>query len=454
MNLLFVRPCPSSETIGLQHLMVVEPLELELLSAVKRKQDIANIADLILEKRTIEYFLDKYKPDVVCITGYITNVSTIIDYCKISKKNNTSIITIVGGVHCEVCPEDFDDDSIDYRVVRNAIRVFPQLLNYIDGLCDMPAGVMKKGDILESINLPNFDFSIPYPDRELTAKHRSRYFYIFQNKVALIKTSFGCPFTCSFCFCRVITGGQYVQRPMEEIMIELEMIKEKEVYIVDDDFLIDKNRLNTFIIELKRRNIKKRFLVYGRADFIAANPELMHDLAEVGLKTVIVGFESFSDDELSTYNKKTSVEMYRQTMFVLKREKIECFATIIIPPHWDKSDFKNMIKVVKYLGLCFVNLQPLTPLPKTDISFPEEKIILNRKEYEKWDLAHVSVMPEKLSVSEFYSQILKAYNSILYSPPVLWKYLTTYKPIMLYKMLVGGYRVGKQYKKKINDSQS
>jgi len=232
----------------------------------------------------------------------------------------------------------------------------------------------------------------------------------------------------------------------------MEQIQEKEVYIVDDDFLIDTKWLQTFILEIKLRKIQKHFLVYGRADFIAKNPELMHDLAEIGLSTVIVGFESFSDMELKLYNKNTSVEMYKETMKVLNREKIDCFATIIIPPEWDKQDFRNMVKIIKKLGIHFVNLQPLTPLPKTGISYPESQIIIGRADYEKWDLAHITVQPTKLTVPEFYNEILKAYNSILYNPIVLWKYLTTYKPIMLFKMLSGGIRVSKQYRQKIKEA--
>ena len=140
-------------------------------------------------------------------------------------------------------------------------------------------------------------------------------------------------------------------------------------------------------------------------------------------------------------------------MNVLHKEKITCFATIIIPPEWDKQDFRNMVSVVKYLGLHFVNLQPLTPLPKTGISFPESQIIIKRTEYEKWDLAHITVQPTKLTVPEFYNEILKAYNGILYTPKVLWKYLTTYKPGMLFKMLVGGYKVSKQYRQKIKEAR-
>jgi len=450
---MFVRPKPSPETIGLQHLMIVEPLELEILFALKREYDEAVIVDMILEKKPFEFFLNEFKPDLLCITGYITNVNTMKSYCISGKEFSENMVTVVGGVHCEVCPEDLEHDSIDFRVVRNASTVFTEFLNYLEFKTELPAGIFKKGDSIGTTSLPAFDFKIPFPERKSCNKYRSRYFYIFQDKVALIKTSFGCPYDCSFCFCRVITGNRYVQRPLEDVIAELQTIKEKEIYIVDDDFLVDKKRIKEFINLLIVNKIEKHFLIYGRADFIATNPDIVHAFAEVGLKTVIVGFESFSDNELDAYNKHTSVAMYKETMRVINKEKLDCFATIIIPPHWDRNDFKNMVKVVKALGIFFVNLQPLTPLPKTGVSFPEEDIILDRQYYERWDLAHVSIRPSKLSVDEFYKEILKAYNSILYHPATLWKYLTTYKPLMLYKMLVGGYRVGKQYRNKIKEAK-
>jgi hopanoid C-3 methylase len=453
MKILMVRPKPSPETIGLQHLMIVEPLELEILYSLKRDSDSALIVDMILEKKPFESFVIEHSPDILCVTGYITNVSTIISYCKSAKLISNKIITIVGGVHCEVCPDDFEHESIDFRVVRNAAVIFTDLLNHIDKKTELPEGVFRKEDSLENTTLPKYNFSVPFPSRNSVAQYRDKYFYIFHNKVALIKTAFGCPFKCSFCFCTVITEGKYYQRPLSEVIEEIKQINETEVYIVDDDFLCDRKWLQSFIYEIKQNNIHKHFLVYGRADFIAKNSDIMHELANIGLRTVIVGFESFSDKELDRYNKNTTVEMYKETMAVLNREKIDVFATIIIPPEWDKIDFKNMVKVIKSFGIHFVNLQPLTPLPKTKVSFPEDQIIIDKYNYAQWDLAHISVMPLKLSVSEFYKEILNAYNSILYDPKVMWKYLTTYNPKMLLKMLAGCYRVTKQYKIKIKEAE-
>jgi hypothetical protein len=175
MKLLLIRPRPEKETIGLQHVMIVEPLELEILGACKRKQDTAVIVDMIIEKRRIEHFLSIHKPDVLCITGYITNVGTIKNICDAAKNYNQKIITIVGGVHCEVCPDDFIHHSIDYRVVRNAVTVFPKILDHIEKGNELPAGVLTSGQYVSEVELPVIDFNYVYPDKSLTAKYREQY---------------------------------------------------------------------------------------------------------------------------------------------------------------------------------------------------------------------------------------------------------------------------------------
>jgi radical SAM superfamily enzyme YgiQ (UPF0313 family) len=454
MNILFVRPNASAETIGLQHLMIVEPLELEMMYSLCREKDTPIIIDMLIEKNSIDFFIKKYNIDVFCITGYITNVNTIIEYCEITKNINSKIATIVGGVHCEVCPEDFENAAIDFRVVRNATSIFTDLLNYIEFNTVLPNGVLKKNQKLEDITLPDFDFYYPNIIRNSVDKYRDKYFYIFQDKVALIKTSFGCPYNCSFCFCTVITSNKYHQREIKDVVNELENLEQKDIYIVDDDFLTDKKRLELFINEIKKRNITKNYLVYGRADFIANNEILIKKLAEIGLKTVIVGFESFIESDLEKYNKKTNVELYKKTMQILNSNKIDCFATLIVSPDWDKKDFKEMVKSVKELGIHYVNLQPLTPLPKTGFTYPEKDLLINKNEYEKWDLAHVSIRPTKLTVKEYYKEILKAYNKILFQPKVMIEYIKKYKFLMLMKMIAGSKKVDKQYKRKIKESKN
>ena len=454
MKILFVRPKPSDETIGLQHMMIVEPLELEVLATLITPQHHAVIIDMILEKKSIEYFLRRENPDIFCVTGYITNVPQMIRYCQTAKALHPFIISIAGGVHCEVCPEDLDDDSVDFRVVRNATRSFPDLLDFLGGRKSFPAGVLQKNEKIHPSQLPPFDFYFPIPDRHLTSAYRKHYFYIFHEKVALIKTSFGCPFMCNFCFCREITKGRYFERPLDEVIEELTVIREKNIYIVDDDFLTSRNRVMDFIEAHRSAKLDKNYLLYGRADFIANHPDVMAEFKVIGLKTVIVGFESFYDHELKTYNKNIDSRTNMEAMRILNSLQIECYATIIVSPDWSPAEFAFCEEKIRELGIHYVNLQPFTPLPGTGLNDAKHKLIIPRSDFEKWDLAHVTIQPRKMNVADFYRSILGLYQSILFQPRFLANYIKNYTLPMMFKMIKGSYLVRKQYLQKIKEAES
>ena len=70
MKILLIRPKPHKETIGLQSVMICEPLELMQLSTVLRKNNHeVTILDMILEKKPVQFFVEQYKPDLVGVTG-------------------------------------------------------------------------------------------------------------------------------------------------------------------------------------------------------------------------------------------------------------------------------------------------------------------------------------------------------------------------------------------------
>ena len=450
MRILFVRPRPAPETIGLQHVMIVEPLELEILAACLGPGDEPEIADMILERRSFESILAEARPDVLCVTGYITNVPGMIACCAAAKRMHPRVATIAGGVHCEVCPADLDHPAIDYRVVRNAATVFSPLIDHLYGRGAVPAGVLRAGETAGE--LPPFDFTVPLPNRALTQRYRDQYFYIFHDRVALIKTAFGCPHSCSFCFCKAITGGAYARRPLAEVMDELEGIAEREIYIVDDDFLADAGRVTEFIAACRSRGIQKHYLIYGRADFIARHPEVMEAFKQVGLRTIIVGIESFFDEELEQYNKRITADTNRAALAVLRRLGIDCYATVIVSPEWTPERFAECGRILKELGVHYVNLQPLTPLPGTGMAAGGE-VLLSPDDFTRWDLAHVSIRPRHMTVAQFYRQIIKLYDDIVFRPPVLWGYLRRYRPGQWWKMARGSFLVRRQYLRKIREAE-
>ena len=442
-----MRPQPSKETIGLQHLMIVEPLEFEVLAATVNEE--VTIIDMIIEKESVEYFVQKISPDVFCVTGYISHVNIMKDYCKRAKQVLPSVVTVAGGVHLEKNPEHFESEWIDYRVVRNATREFPKLIEYLKNGAKFPQGVFKKED--REKTLPEHDFYYPIPKRELVQKYDKDYYYVILDKVALLKTSFGCPYGCTFCYCRSITDGKYVERDIDEVITELRGIWQENIYVIDDNFLVSAPRVNSFIEGVKKYNLKKRYLVYGRADFIAEHEELISELKDIGLMGIIVGIESFNDEELKNFEKRLTFETIDKAINILNNLNVEVFGTLITGPDWDVSDFTNMINLLVKYNIHYVNIQPLTPLPKTEFVVEKERLLLDPNEYEKWDLAQIVIKPGKLSVKDYYKQLKRSYVKVVLRFKIFLEQLK-YPLKTQMRLFKGARRVYNQYQTRINNA--
>jgi len=128
MKVLLIRPKPHKETIGLRHVMICEPLELEyLVSNIPEEIQGSvqvEIIDLIIDKRKYPEILISEKPDFIVFTGYITHVGLIKELAEQAKELFPKIKVGVGGVHAEVVPEDFQSDFIDFIYKKNGIDEF------------------------------------------------------------------------------------------------------------------------------------------------------------------------------------------------------------------------------------------------------------------------------------------------------------------------------------------
>ncbi len=422
MKILLIRPRPHKETIGLQSVMICEPLELMTLAAVLLNNGHqVEILDMILERKPLRHFIETLKPDVAGITGYISHIGIMKGYAREIKSIRSTIQVVVGGVHATVCPEDFADEAIDLVATRVE-------------------------DFYRFTGCRNLEQLLPF--RDLPERYLKKYYYLFQENCALIKTSSGCPYRCNFCFCKEI--APYRARPIEEVIGELLSIPQKEVYIVDDDFLFDRDRLLAFVKGLKQNGIDKHFLVYGRADFIAHNEDVISVLVDAGMTAVIVGIEASSQEELDAYQKKTELGDNVLAVRILKKYGIECYATVILGIDWDSADFARLYRFIKANHLVFVNLQPLTPMPHTPY-FDEykERLIIPYEEYEKWDMAHLVVRPTKLSVRRYYWNIVVLYYKITVSPKNIAYMFRRYGTRTTMKLSVGAAKITWQYLKKI-----
>ncbi len=383
MKVLLVRPNTPKQSINLQSFMICEPLELEIVaSSLLKNGHEVDLVDMLLEKKPLKYFLAQKDYDMVGMTAYITTVGVVKEYARIVKAYNPRIVTCVGGVHAEVVPTDFTDRNLDYILWANGVDTLVSIANsYPDIDPNHIPGIYVQG----RTKPPAVNGDLPFPDRKITAKYRKHYNYIYHNNCATLKASFGCPYKCKFCFCTQIC--EYSTRAVDHVLDELETIEEDNVFIVDDNFLVSRDRIMQFVEGLQKRSIHKHYIAFGRADFIAQNEDLIILLHKHGFDAFFVGIESFKNDELSDYTKKSSVEINVKAVNVLERNGLQCYSGLIVGEDWKKQDFDTLIDHLNTFEHPLVNIQPITPMPGTPL-FDEydHEIEVDREKYAWWDM--------------------------------------------------------------------
>ena len=420
MRIMLVRPPVPPHTIGLKHIMVCEPLELEYVAAGLHGHEIM-IVDLILERGLGER-LRRFRPDIVGTSCYISGVNEVIKICRQVKRWNPEARTVVGGVQASRVPEDFLDPAVDCVVLGDGTTVMPDVVDAIAHgrpLSQVPGLALPQGS--EMVRTPPRSYmpdpdSLPLPRRDLVSHLRKQYYYLFHRPVATMKTTWGCWYKCNFCYTWRITGGTPYSRSPQSIVDELARIEANDIYIVDDIFLIDRGRLRQIADLMNERGIRKNLLVYARADFIAANEPVIQEWAGLGLKAVFIGLEAATDPELDSMNKECTVDANRKAIAVLQKHKVDTYGSLITQPDYMREDWDRLKRFIDETGLYYLNISPLTPMPGTLIwDQYKDQLTVSRRAHGLWDMSHM-LLPTKAPLKEYYRSLLGVYAHACLSP--------------------------------------
>ncbi|MEJ2196511.1 MAG: radical SAM protein [Ignavibacteriaceae bacterium] len=423
MRILLIEPDKTPVVIGSEDFSIYEPLALEYVAAGVSKVHEVKILDLRIEN-TLKDTLQKFSPDVVGITSYTVQVNIVLSLFKQIKLLNPKILTVVGGHHATIMPEDFISDDIDVIVIGEGIFTFRELVSRyekgiefegITGIAVSGNGSLKKSGLVGQVDLDAF----PFPERQLTKKYREHYYSYWMKPLASIRTSKGCPYRCNFCAMWKLTNGKYFKRTPQKIVEELEGIEEKYVFFADDESLLDVPRMMKLAELIKEKGIQKRYFLYGRSDTISRNPELIRLWREIGLERVFVGLEFFRDEDLKYILKRSTVDDNNKAVKILQELDIDIYASFIVRPEFTKNDFAELRSYIQKLKLDFAAFTVLTPLPGTDL-FNEVESKLITRNYDFFDFIH-TVLPTKLPLKEFYKEYLHLYKKGI----TLWRSILT-----------------------------
>lgn len=413
LKVLLIHPEISRTKYNFVGIIENECLELEYISTIlKENGHKVYFYDGQVEKQTVNFKIKKCNPDVVYVCGRTRQENFMLEYCKTAKENNKNTITIIGGLHAQLCYERMYKEYIDY--IFTTFDIFKILdiidyeflnknidLNEIDGICYRKNNIWTKNKQLA------FDINkLPPPDRTYFYEHPKNYRYLELEHSAWVRTAYSCPYRCKFCHRNKMNLGKYTCRNIKDVVEEIENIKSDNIYIVDDDFLLNEDRLNEFIKLIREKNINKKYICYGRTDFIAKNENLMKKLKNIGLYYVLVGLEAINDNQLIEYNKNSNVDNNIKSIEICNKLGINIMGMFIVDLNYTTKDFKNLYNWIKKHNLKHVAISIFTPEMETETyNIYKDRLITNNPSH--WDYLHVVAKPEKMSVKKYYFNYYK-----------------------------------------------
>ena len=404
LKVLLIRPKYSSIVANL------EPLGLEYLAGLANELNIeCRIHDEFQYPWTFRFerMCRIIEEGGYNFIGFNSNANTV-DYIKLRayqlKQRFPGIFIMVGGPEAELNYRDFCTKYTDLVYHDNGLATLKNI--WTEGLTkevfSRQTGICYRGDkgwIVKKKGAPVNGFIVK-PDRTAFYKGLKKNFIFMKGKYALSKASFSCPFRCSFCYCTKMNSGKYTERNIMEVVDEIQEIRHDRIWFVDDTFFFDTDRVTAFCREVIRRGIKKNFMAYSRADFLAEHPEVLPLAYRAGFRDILVGLEAITDDQLTDYNKQTTREENIAAIRNLHKNHIACNGLFVISHTATRKDFSNLLKFIKENNLLWVVFGIFTPYKGTDAYDEYRDQLINFRSW-RLDGTHITIKPENMSSVEF-----------------------------------------------------
>ncbi len=336
------------------------PLGLATLAAYCSINDEVSLHDEHVEELAIDD-----NPDIVVIQVYITNAFRAYKIADHYRSNG--IYVCLGGLHVTSLPAEamLHADSI---FTGPAEESWPLFLN------DFRNREAKKVYTSIERTLHN----IPPIRRDLIKRN----LYLVPNSIVVSR---GCPHHCSFCYKDAFFDGgkSFYTQQTDDALREIERLPGRHLYFLDDHLLGNQKFAVSLFEGMKGMN-----RVFQGASTIDAilRGSLIAKAAEAGLRSVFIGFETLSNQNLIQSNKKQNIgKDYEEAIKRLHSLGIMINGSFVFGLDSDDKDvFKRTVDWAVANSLTTCTFHILTPYPGTELykSMQNEGRILHNN----WDL--------------------------------------------------------------------
>ena len=334
------------------------PLTMAEVAAILRKKYVVEVFDAIAEKLSVNYFKNKIKVDIPKCVFVNTSTQTFendLNFSNILSKISKKTIFYLYGVHAKYFSKKVKTSKniflLNKMPYSKAFELTNSKYNSID---DIPIPAW------DLINLKNYKIPIK------------------NNHFTIIRTSFGCPYSCTFCTAPFYYGKKYQQKSLKNIMSEIEYsvsIGINEILFYSEIFTYNKEFVRKLCNYIISKNIKINWMCNSRVDTIDFTTLEM--MKKAGCWLISYGIESFSQYEIDNSKKNINVEKSIHAIHLTNKAGILTLGHFILGlPGSTINSIKKSIKKSVKTGLDFALYYIATPFPGSNLY--EESNIKNQ----------------------------------------------------------------------------
>jgi len=379
------------------------------------------------------------EPRIIGLGAYTINCGRAYEIAEKAKQIDPGCTVVVGGIHPTVVPDEpLSIQSIDVSVRGEAEETFSRLVSSIlqgkeyrhlpgisfrgdDGFVHNPAAPL----------LRDLDKIPPFP-YQLFAKDKENY-----PTFAAILGSRGCPYRCSFCSSRSISGTRFRHHSIDRVIHEItRLVREygqESVHLMDDNIAVDRKHFGALCDAIVAAGLHKEAFFHGSMRGDNATDDVLDAAQKANFKILYFGLETGNERLMKAINKGETVAQVVEAIERASAKGFSVGATVILGlPSETRKERREIVRFVNRLPLGSVRFNTLTPYPGTPV-YEEESprgnvLVKGRWEnfgvqymWEGDDIPYVPEGSDRLGL--IYDTMTANLRSYL-SPKGIWRMLT------------------------------